>query len=322
MAAIECESGLVAATDREREALDRGTVQAAEGCGEQSGTDAPVAVFLMNGNGDQFGGCAGGASDAVSDDAVAHASNQKVPAAIAVKLPEEVARVGVASEGGTLELKDGIEVGGAETAGNHRGLGKWVDLAEAGLVFALVMLHIWRMHSAVPLFWIIPLAIVLGSQAIRREGPRRLGFRMDNFGSCLRWIAPVCLVAFVLLVAVGTERRIGLRWRAGGLLAYCIWGLFQQYVLNGYFVNRMRVGLGVQAAPAVAAMLFTIAHWPNWFLMPITLLGGYSSARMYLWRPNLWALGLAHGTLGFLLYLFVPDSISHHLWVGPGYWRH
>jgi hypothetical protein len=30
-------------------------------------------------------------------------------------------------------------------------------------------------------------------------------------------------------------------------------------------------------------------------------------------------LGLAHGTIGSLLFLVIPDSISHHLVVGPGF---
>jgi membrane protease YdiL (CAAX protease family) len=50
--------------------------------------------------------------------------------------------------------------------------------------------------------------------------------------------------------------------------------------------------------------------------MAVTLAGGLICTHIYQRRRNLYALGLAHGALGFLLYLVVPDSISHHLRVG------
>jgi membrane protease YdiL (CAAX protease family) len=70
-------------------------------------------------------------------------------------------------------------------------------------------------------------------------------------------------------------------------------------------------------------VLFSLAHLPNWFLMSVTLAGGLCCTRLYRRRPNLYVLGLIHGTIGFVLYLVVPDSISHHLRVGPGWysWR-
>lgn len=55
--------------------------------------------------------------------------------------------------------------------------------------------------------------------------------------------------------------------------------------------------------------------------MAVTLLLGYCCAIVYRRYKNLYFLGLAHGTVGFLLYLVVPDSISHHLNVGPGWFR-
>jgi membrane protease YdiL (CAAX protease family) len=72
-------------------------------------------------------------------------------------------------------------------------------------------------------------------------------------------------------------------------------------------------------ARIVSAMLFAGAHLPNWFLMAVTLLAGYVCARIYMRHKNLYFLGIAHATIGFLLFLVVPDSISHHLIVGPGW---
>jgi hypothetical protein len=72
-------------------------------------------------------------------------------------------------------------------------------------------------------------------------------------------------------------------------------------------------------APLASALLFSGAHLPNWFLMAVTLLAGYICARVYLRHTNLYFLGFAHATVGVLLLLVVPDSISHHLIVGPGW---
>jgi membrane protease YdiL (CAAX protease family) len=100
---------------------------------------------------------------------------------------------------------------------------------------------------------------------------------------------------------------------------YLAWGLFQEYLLNGYFVNRF-----VQFtthAPAVAAITFAAAHAPNWFLMLATGMGGYFAAIAYLRYRNLFVLGLAHGILGFLIYFAIPDSVTRHLYVGPKWFR-
>ena len=77
--------------------------------------------------------------------------------------------------------------------------------------------------------------------------------------------------------------------------------------------------LSRRTAPMMSAALFSGAHLPNWFLMAVTLLLGYLCGRIYRRYNNLYFLGIAHGTVGFLLFLVVPDSISHHLIVGPGW---
>jgi len=105
------------------------------------------------------------------------------------------------------------------------------------------------------------------------------------------------------------------------LLSYLPWGLLQQYILNGYFLNRFDALLSSRVASLAAATLFCIAHTPNWFLMSVTFVGGYYSTLVYRRRRCLYFLGLAHALLGFLIFLIVPDSITHHLRVGPAWFR-
>jgi membrane protease YdiL (CAAX protease family) len=69
----------------------------------------------------------------------------------------------------------------------------------------------------------------------------------------------------------------------------------------------------------LAAGLFSLAHLPNWFLMPVTFIGGYVCVRVYLRYRSLYVLALAHGIVGFVLFLIVPDSVSAHFLIGPRY---
>jgi len=187
-------------------------------------------------------------------------------------------------------------------------------------VLALILCYIWWWRPAHPLSWIFILGLVLASQVFRRETPVRLGFRLTNMKNALAVCAPVVLLLGLGLVVGGimggTIRRVTPESGLLSLALYCLWGLFQQYLLNGYFLNRF-AEMRPAAAPLIAALSFSVIHAPNWFLMIVTLLGGFASAQIYLRFRNLYVLGLAHGILGFLLYLCVPDGISHHLYVGP-----
>jgi hypothetical protein len=191
-------------------------------------------------------------------------------------------------------------------------------------MFAMIMAYIWALRFSHPAVWLGIFIVMLLSHCVRREDAETLGFRSRDLGACLRTFAPALALLTVAMLAcgvlLGTTRPITLDRAFFSWAAYLPWGLFQQYVLNGYFLNRFDVTVGRRAAPVVSAALFSGVHTPNWFLMGVTLLAGYVSARLYRRYRNLYFLGLAHGTIGFLLFLVVPDSISHHLTVGPGWY--
>jgi hypothetical protein len=102
------------------------------------------------------------------------------------------------------------------------------------------------------------------------------------------------------------------------LFAYLPWGVLQQYMLNGYFLNRFDRALPPSASAWLTAVLFGAVHTPNWFLMAVGLVGGWCATQVYRRHRNLYFLGIAHATIGFLLFVTVPDSVSHHLNIGPG----
>src|SRR5258708_7118870 len=114
-------------------------------------------------------------------------------------------------------------------------------LAEALSAFAMIMLYIWRLRFPNPFSWTIILVLLLASHAFRRETPAKLGFVPTNLKDSLARFAPLILLLALTLLALGsvcrTIRPITPQSGFSSLILYCVWGLFQQYVLNGYFVN-------------------------------------------------------------------------------------
>lgn len=197
-------------------------------------------------------------------------------------------------------------------------------------VFALLILYIWWLQFLFRPMWLGLLGLVLASHIIRGETAATLGFRPPDLRACFVAYAPllVGLAAGIVAlgVALGTVRHIAPSRLLHIFLGYCLWGLFQQYLLNGYFVNRLLASAGpvgsARRVPVAAGALFAAVHLPNLFLVGVTLVAGYICATAYLEYRNLYFLGFAHGLIGTLLFLVVPDTIGHHFMVGPGMLHH
>src|SRR5262249_45062359 len=196
----------------------------------------------------------------------------------------------------------------------------WLAVLETSGVFVLILLYIWKLRRPHPFAWILILGLVLASHALRHETAAGLGFRLQNLEKTAEVFMPVVLLLALGLLGLGfvsrTIRNVSPQSGLSSLAFYCIWGLFQQYVLNGFFVNRF-AEVSRRGAPLMAAACFSAVHTPNWFLMLVTLAGGFLCAKVYLKFRNLYVLGVGHGVIGFLIYLVVPDTITHHLYVGP-----
>jgi membrane protease YdiL (CAAX protease family) len=204
-------------------------------------------------------------------------------------------------------------------------IGPMVHALEAGTVFFLLLSYIWYFQSRVHWSWMILLALVLLSHAVRGETPSDLGLRTKGFAECARrFTVPVLILAMVGALAgfaLDTVRDVA-AWRvAGVLIGYTWWALFQQYLLNGYFANRLSASFDARYQYLVAPMagaMFAGAHAPNLFLMGVTFVAGTVAAVAYQRYRNLLFLAFAHALIGTLIWFAVPDSVSHHLRVGPG----
>ena len=203
--------------------------------------------------------------------------------------------------------------------------GRALVILEPFALFSLIMAYIWALRAIYPYLWILILGPMLLSHVLRRETPVRLGFGTHNLLPLVRKCTPLLGLLLLVFASCGilfrTVRPVGTGGAVAALAVYLPWGLMQQYMLNGYFLNRFGAVLPSRTAALVAAALFCAAHLPNWFLMCVTFPGGYCAARVYQRCRNLYLLGLAHALAGFLIFLFVPDSISHHLRVGPAWFN-
>jgi hypothetical protein len=200
---------------------------------------------------------------------------------------------------------------------------KWFTLGEAATGFLLIMLYIWKLRAIAPSSWILILAYLAVSHVARGDCSAYLGFRWGNLRECLEKMAPALLLLALVMLAGGlllqTMRPITLERGCLCLVAYCPWGLVQQYLLNGYIANRLLLVSPARYVPLISATVFSGAHLPNLFLMVVTFATGYYSTRLFMRYRNLYFLGLAHGVIGTLIYVVIPDSITHHLVVGPGF---
>jgi membrane protease YdiL (CAAX protease family) len=193
-------------------------------------------------------------------------------------------------------------------------------------IFTLIMAYIWRWRFTHPRLWLPVVALTLVSHVAHRDHAPALGLQARNFGVCLRKFGPVLIgLALAMLTAglwLGTIRPIGFEQAVESFALYLPWGLFQQYLLNGYFLTRFEAVLSRNSASILTSVLFSLVHTPNWFLMLVTPVAAYGAIWVYHRHKNLYFLGLAHATIGFLLFFVVRDSVSHHLNVGPGWFTH
>jgi hypothetical protein len=199
------------------------------------------------------------------------------------------------------------------------------DVIELILGYGLIVGVIWMPEQLQRIFSPVVLVLTLGIVLVRREGLDELGLGTRGLLSSL-WILPAAIALFALSIFVAA--KIGTLhplYKAdfGHISGYVLWTLYQQFLLQDYFMARLlRLLSSETAAVVVAGLLFAAAHLPNLVLTAATLVWGIVSCALFRRYRNLWALGLAQGLLGLCFAICVPDAWHHHLRVGLGYLRY
>ncbi len=193
------------------------------------------------------------------------------------------------------------------------------------LGYGMIVGVIWTPERLQRIFSPIVLLLTLLVVLSRRQSRDELGVGTGGLISSL-WIlaAAVALTVLSIFIAAksGTLHPL-YKGDFAHIAGYVLWTIYQQFLLQDYFMTRLlRLVSNEAAAVTLAGVLFAAAHLPNLVLTAATLVWGIVSCALFRRYRNLWALGLAQGLLGLCFAVCVPDALHHHLRVGLGYFRY
>lgn len=198
------------------------------------------------------------------------------------------------------------------------------DLAELVLGFAAIMAILWLpTHLQLifgPIALFAPLVLVLS----RRASLDELGLGWRGLVPSL-WLLPAAIVLSVVGIEAAKQATTFHTLYApdfSHVAGYVLWTVYQQFLLQDYFVPRLTSLLSSNTAIAVAAALFAVAHLPNIPLMLATLVWGAVSCILFRRYRNLYIIGITQGLLGLCFAVCIPDVWLHHMRVGLGYWHY
>lgn len=215
--------------------------------------------------------------------------------------------------------------GGSDIVASDRVLAAW----EIASVTVSVLIAEWIVltFAISKLFLAVPIALAFTlmflSHNARRESAREIGWRFDNFAQAARLLALPMIAAAIVLVTIGLMLK-SIRFERGQILGWLawlpIWGLAQQYALQGFINRRAQIlyGRGWRSVLLVA-LIFTLLHLPNPWLSVATFVGGLLWAYVYQRAPNLPALALSHALMSMILALSLPADTLNSLRVGIKY---
>lgn len=198
------------------------------------------------------------------------------------------------------------------------------DLPELVIGFTAILVVLWLPTREQLIFGPIALLAPLGIVLSRRPTLDDLGLSMRGLVRSL-WILPAAIA--LSFAGIFVTKRIGTfhelyRPDFAHVWGYVLWTLYQQFLLQDYFMPRLTRLLDSDRAIVVAAILFAVAHLPNLSLVVATVAWGAVSCYLFRRYRNLWVLGLAQGLLGLCFSVVVPNAVHHHMRVGLGYFHY
>jgi len=205
------------------------------------------------------------------------------------------------------------------------GVAGMVAASEVLVVYAAILLYIWRWQDTHPFLWIPLLAAVLFSHWVHHDRLEEMGLTAQEFWPSARLSLPLLAAVVVPAVLYGawnhdSAGRLDSAHVWLSLGAYLLWCSFQQYLTQSYFHRRlMKVMRTPHLSSLAIGLMFAGAHIPNPVLMVATFAGGFVFAEIFVRHPNIWPLAFVQAVAGFLIGALSPPWIIHSMRVGPGY---
>lgn len=212
-----------------------------------------------------------------------------------------------------------------------------VTVIELISVISSVLLTVWaivplypqnRLMMALPA--VLAISLIFYSQHVRQESLQELGFSSAYASAALQLLLlPVVLCSVVLLsigyLAHSLHRSTHFEIN---LFIVPLWGVVQQYVLQGFIYRRLRSLLvddktfgrvtekQVRNTILLTATIFAFVHLPNLALSLLTFAAALLWSWVYERAPNLWVLGFSHGLLSLVVMHSLPAWLLQSMSVG------
>ena len=190
----------------------------------------------------------------------------------------------------------------------RRAIGELAAMLATGALF-LVFENVLDLK----LQFLIPCTVLWVAYIARRMAKERTlasqwGLRFDNVAAA----APPILGAFAVGLLVLTAWHLvvggGAMTRGAWIifLIYPVWSFLQQFVLQALIASNLeKLGWARAAIIPIAALLFGVAHLPDWPLAALCAVAGVAWTAIYLRSRHLPLLALTHAWLGALAFYWV-----------------
>jgi len=189
----------------------------------------------------------------------------------------------------------------------------WVALIAAlatGAIFLVATINgpnvVFTIGASV--FWVTFVALRIHRD---RDALVNWGFRLDNLREAARVPAALFVVAAVAFAAyAGAKHQF--RFPAHTLplfVLYPLWGVIQQFLVLGILVNNVEKVGALRRRPIILVLIGTVAfgaiHLPDPVLTTGTTLLALVYVPLFLRHRNVLPLGVVHGWIATLFYLWV-----------------
>lgn len=164
-------------------------------------------------------------------------------------------------------------------------------------------------------FWILYVYIKYKGDhsVLEKWGIQKLYFKQSFL-----YLLPFAAVCIAGIVIYGyTSGAHLLNWHfLPVLMLYPVWGLIQQFMMNSLISGNLKAMKKAMfknyQIVLIVSLLFSMAHYPDGFLMIFTFIMQCVFTIVFLRWKNIWSLGLYHGWIATFLLYYV---LGRDLWI-------